>query len=293
MSVQRHRFVSWAWVVLGASLLAAACAAPQKITKADPRALLRQGRYIEARQALIESEKPRKTPVGQALIAITLVAERPDAMGRDLAKIVLKNALPIDTPGEVFLKLGEEAGSQPAMADLLAATFMVEAALGAVGLEPGQPAAVNETLPLATRHQIGTRLLFILADASTAHSGIFPIDRVHALWKTTLGLLMEGARSLEYPADPKFAFDTYLALGTLAEAIGSTATMSDKVVEMLSMAVLIVESNPAIRVSVECDLRSPVDNLRKALAYERPLLQRLERALANVKGCRRGTYEPK
>jgi len=289
------------WIrVLGAALLCGAasiafsgCGAAQKAAKPDARALLREGKYTEARRVLLDSEKIKKTTEGQALIAITLVAERPDAMGRDLAKIVLKNVMDLDSPGSVILKVGDESATQPVMADLLTASFMIEAALGAVGLEPGQPAAVDGRIPLDTRHRIGTRLLFIMADAVTAHSGILPIDRIHALWKTTLALLMEGARSLEYPADPKFAFETYLALGTLASTVGTMATMSNQVIEMMSIAVLIVESNPSIRVPVECDLRSPVDKLRKAVAYERPLLQRLERALANVKGCRRGTYEPK
>jgi len=279
--------------LLGALVvLAASCGAPEVEVTVNPRSLMQKGRFKEARQILMEQEKGNPTPEGQALIALSFVAEQPDAGSRDQAKRVLKSAMNLGSTGEVLLAMCDEADVMPFATDLLVATFLVEAALGSVGLEPGKPAGVTDEMDAETRQRTGTRLTNILATSVEQHKDILPVGRIHALWKSALVLISDNSSELEFKGRPKFAFQTYLAQARLSSIIGLAAQGSMQASEMLEITVRIIESNESIRVSVECDLRSPVNTLRKALAYDRPRLSRLEKALEKAKGCTRGTYDP-
>ncbi len=292
LKFRNPKAIGYPLCIISIFIFVVSCGAPQKETGPDPRALMLEGRYEEARQVLLDKEATKRTAEGQALIALSLVAELPNARGRDLAKKVLFDAMDLGTPGDVLLLLCKEADLLPATIDLTVSTFLVETALGSIGLEPGRPAKINEKVSQEKRHMIATKLTFLLATSVERKKGSIPLDRIYALWHTGLALIMDSSSHLIFPKRPLFAYETYLAHGSLAGSVGIAAHASNQAKEMTEVAVLIVEHNPSIRVSVECDLRSPVDKLRKAMAYDRPRLVRLERALAEAKGCTRGTYEP-
>jgi hypothetical protein len=278
-------------ILTGGMLLMAAllscCGGPQQVAKADPVALLAAGRYADARAA---AEAGSGDPVlDRAVIALSRLAEDPTKPGAAQALDTLLahgNAVAATATADRMLGL---IGSLPKPAQDDVSMPAAEVALAAAGKGPlarsqsGPVPGSEVSRSLAT--SVLARLQIWLAESAAAPNP----ERLLRAWNGSYTLLGGSMDT----GNPVQAWKLYTALAGLAVILDDTARDSDLTKVLLRSTVEVVEQNPEITIAVRCDLASPFDKLRAALTYDRDLLGRLERSVADAVGCSRGKYAPK
>lgn len=167
-------------------------------------------------------------------------------------------------------------------------TALAEVALGAAGygrLAPKDGIAVD-AVGAATR-ALAVSVLERLAVALDTTSRLDTAGLL-VIWNSCFSL-MGGSFEAE---DAHQAWRLYAAVAAVAIFTAAEAPNSDIAEALLGALVTVVEVNPDIQPAVRCDLASPFEELKNALAYKRPLLGRLEEAVKGAIGCTRGTYAP-
>jgi hypothetical protein len=92
--------------------------------------------------------------------------------------------------------------------------------------------------------------------------------------------------------DDVHAWRLFQSISKMAFFINSREPRGDLANVLLGAAVTVIEANPEIAVPVRCDLASPYEDLKKAMAYNRENMARLENAVKEAAGCTRGMYAP-
>jgi hypothetical protein len=163
-----------------------------------------------------------------------------------------------------------------------------EAALGAVSFGPLAPETTPSiTIGVATR-DLAADVLDQIATALAAPDAAVSSGRLLALWNACYSL-DGGEFAAETDVD---AWRLFGSIGGIALFIARAEPTSDLANALLGAAVTTIETNPSIAVPARCDLASPYEDLRAAMAHKRELLARLEKAVADAAGCTRGTYAP-
>jgi hypothetical protein len=275
----------------GGLLIAAAwllgCGGAQQVEKADPVSLLAAGRYAEARSAAKADTGDQV--LNRAVVALSYLAEseEPAATERSLASLledggaiasaaaademlVLVSRLPADVPDGLSLTAVEVALAAAGRGPLV----KVQA-----GPEPGSDVARSLAASVLDRLH-----LWLASGGDTPDP-----QRLLDAWNGSYSLL---GGSMHTGDNAWLAWKLYMAIAGLAVVLDDIARDSDLTKVVLRSAVEVVEQNPDITTAVRCDLASPLVELRAALAYDRALSGRLERALAEATGCTRGKFAP-
>ena len=262
------------------------CGGARGVDEADPLALLTSGRYAEARQAAMK--KGVVDAKGRAIIAISLVLENPtDSSGKEAVKALTEGVNEIGTAISAVDTL-ELAFEVPQPVDYEASFLMAEAALGSVGQGPF---AVSNglTIPVgAASRNLGVAILERVYNALIPTDVDIQPERLLQIWN---GCFTLGGGSTEAD-DQVQAWKLLRSIGGLAIMMYKAAPDHDLTDVLLAASVNIIENNPDIAIPAKCDLSSPFDGLKSALAHKRELSARLERSVAAALGCTRGTYAP-
>ncbi len=262
------------------------CGGTTEVQRVDPYLLLTEGRYAEARAAVVKDNT--KDPKSRAIVAISLAAEDPSEQNGASAV----RALTDDTGDSDIL---------PTLANLLNLTFYIpqpvstqvslriaEVALGALGQGPlATPDLKDNPVGDGTR-RLAVFTLERVNDALEQPRVAFESNRILAIWEGC-SALMGAAFAVTDDAQAWLLFDS---LGGIAVVVEDAAPNSDLSLLLLDSVVVVLESNPEIAIAARCDLSSPFDDLRLALAHKRNLAGRLEAATSGAVGCTRGTYAP-
>jgi hypothetical protein len=254
--------------------------------EADPLVLLAKGSYAEARSAVFK--KTSITAKDRAIVALSFVAEKPGgSAGKEAVGALSEEADDIGAAASAveMLDLAFEI-PQPVAYEV--AFVLAEAALGALGQGPLAGSAGRETnagelgrsLSIAILERVFLALIPIEAEIKP--------DRLLKIWNGCF-ILSGGSTEME---DEVQAWRLFKSVGGLAVLMNKAAPDSNLTDVLLTAAVNTVESNPDIAIPARCDLSSPFDDLKFALAHNRELLGRLETAVAAAMGCTRGTYAP-
>jgi len=276
--------IGWGGCLLAAVLIG--CGGPQETKKLSADELLADGRYADARAAV--AARGGGAPRDQAIVAVSRIAERPD---RESAKAAVE-----------LLHAGGQVEAAVAANELLALMFTlpadvdnevsilaVEVALGAAGLGPLARVEVTPVPGSEISTSLAISVLERLHLWLAVYSGAVDPPRLLDGWNgcyTLLGGSLEQGNDLD-------AWRLYSSLAHLSVLVHDGAPGSSLSTVMLRTTVEAVEQNTEIAVAVRCDLSSPLDKLRSALARDRELGGRLERATGTAEGCTRGTYAPR
>lgn len=279
------RTIGHGWLLLVAVFLFA-CGAKQPTQATDPLTLLKEGRYPEARVAAVNAGLDNDT--NRAIAALTYVTESPVASSAKLAVNTLnKDAGNVRTAAVVTLMLGLTSALPPPVSPDVSMAI-AESALGAVSYGPYAPGTKPTlTVGAASRELAGlvlARVGFALANAE------FQVGRQRLLqiWNSCYSL--DGG---DFEADGAYrAWRLFKSISTIAIFMGRVDPTDDFTNALFNAAITVVEANPEITIAAKCDLGSPYDDLKKALALKRDLLGRLETALSGATGCSRGTFAP-
>ncbi len=277
--MKRHAWLFLAFFIVG-------CGGRAVKVEIDPYALLKEGRYAEARAAMVA--KGGKTPKDRGLVALSFIAEDPtaakakeaiaaltegtDGAGAAIAALEMLNLIP-DIP-------------QPVLPDV--SFWTIDAAVGTTGRGPLAP-STGTPLPVSeqTRNiawSVLERLYLTLLPTDVSIQS----NRLISIWNSCF-VLCSGSFEI---ADDVQAWSLFQSVGGLAVMMSQTDINVDVANRLLDSAVTVLENNPQIAIAARCDLGSPFDDLRLALAHKRKLLSRLELAVAVATGCTRGTYAP-
>jgi hypothetical protein len=272
-------------VVLVATALAG-CGGAQAPGTSDPVDLLLSGDWEGARRGAAEGGTD--SPEGRAVVALSHLAQSPGAASAAVAVEVLSagpDAAVAEAAATTMLALLARLDLQVSEEVPLLA---VEAALGAVGLGPlARSSPTGSAWGPASRGlavAVLERLSTWVRSSSTAPSPARLLDA----WNGAYTLLGGSPVAPDAPD----AWRLYSAAGWLAVIAAESDPDADLSGVLLDFTVRVVEGNESIVVAVRCDISSPFDRLRPAIARDRKLLGRLERAVASASGCSRGTYAP-
>jgi hypothetical protein len=279
----RSRFVP---ALALAALLAACGGAQERGPIADPRELLGRGEYVAARLAALA--RGGDAPADRAVIALSLIAEHPDREAAARAVDALAKGGARDAAVRAAIEMLAIYPTAPDCADAERALLAAEIGLGAAGLGPLAAGSAASASGGAGDFDLGTAILERLR-LGLAGAGAIETARLLAIWNGCFSLL---GGSMRGPTDAQ-GWALYENLGGLAALVGKAAPDTALARALLASAVAAVEANPALTTAVRCDLGSPFDDLRTALTYDRDLLGRLERAVAQALGCTRGRYAPR
>jgi hypothetical protein len=248
--------------------------------------LLTEGRFAEARAAVVKENAT--DPMSRAIVAMSLAAEDPSEQNGALAV----QALTGDTGDSETLSAVANALNlafyipQPVTAEI--SLSISEVALGALGQGPlAAPGSKGTSVSNETRKVAVFALERVKIALAQPHVA-FESSRILALWNGC-SALMAGAFAAPDDALAWLLFDS---LGDIAVVVQDAAPNSELSLLLLESVVVVLESNPEIAIAARCDLSSPFDNLKLALAYKRNLAGRLEMATSGAVGCTRGTYAP-
>jgi hypothetical protein len=262
------------------------CGGKPTVQRADPYLLLTEGQFAEARAAIVTENA--RDPMSRAIVAVSLAAEDPSTRNGALAI----EALTDDRGQSETLAAVARALNlafyipQPVSAEV--SLLISEVALGTLG--QGPLASPSVTPPPASD---GTRdtALFALERVKIAldqPNVAFGPSRILAIWNGCLAL-MDNALATPEEAQAWLLFHS---LGNMAAVVQNAAPNSDLALVLLKSAVAVVEGNPSIAIAARCDLSSPFESLKMALAHKRNLAGRLGKATSGAVGCTRGTYAP-
>ncbi len=266
------------------ALAVIACGARQGGDESDPVTLIRQGRYAEARRlARLTPDDPRS----RGIIALTYVAESPTAERGKRATETLTTAAEDVRAAAAAAEMLALAPELPDPVDPEVSFALAEVALGAVSYGPYAPDATPSITVGAASRDLALAVLDRVALALDRTGGVSSA-RLLAIWNGCYSLT---GGSFETPSDVD-AWRLLQSIAVLALFVKSAGTDEDFADVLLGAAVNVIEANPTIAVAVGCDLSSPYEDLKKAMAYNREHLARLENAVRDAAGCTRGTYAP-
>lgn len=269
------------------SLFAVGCGGRDKGGQADPMALLRQGRCAEARSAALAQGIEREG--NRALVALCHIAESPvDESAKKAISVLGSNAGDIRAAAAAseMLSLVSELPEPP---DTTGSLLLAEAALGAVSCGPLAPSSTAPSITVGTASRdLALAVLHRVSEALLIPGAGIDDRRLLSIWNGCFSL--DGGSFEAKGAYP--AWQLYKSIATIALFVSRGKPESDFAKVLLGAAISVVEHNPGISVAVRCDLSSPFDDLKAAVAYDREILGRLERSVVNAAGCSRGTYAP-
>lgn len=281
-----RRQISFTGLLIFMAFHLAACSGAVQKTSRTPEDMLAEGRYEAAREAAQSGAE--STPLDRAIVAMSHLAQNP---GNDGAKLAL----------EALSRDSSDVASEVAAAEMLRLVHVVppsanadfevlaaQVALGAVGV--GRMATTSRSA------SVGTEASRILAVAVLEQLSLWAAldnrapdsERLLEVWNGAFTLLGGGFSV----SSSGLAWRMYMSVASLAVLGDQIAPGSDLSKVLLRSAVSVVEENESISIAVRCDLASPFDQLRSALARDRDLLGRLERSVATATGCSRGKYAP-
>jgi hypothetical protein len=271
-------------VALGVALLS--CGGRQAGGTDDPIALLRQGLYKEARAAARKQDPPDQTSL--AIVALTYIAEKPLSESGEKAVAILTKELGDVRAAAAATEMLGVAFELPEPVDPEVSLLLAEAALGAASYGPFAPAtnpsitvgAASRDLALSVLERVG--LALSESEIATATS------RLLTIWNSCFSLT---AGSFE-ARDTAHAWRLFLSISRMALFVSRAEPGEDLANVLLNASVTVIEANRDIVVAARCDLASPYEALKKAMAYNRGNLARLEKAVADAAGCTRGIYAP-
>ena len=261
------------------------CGSRQTGTDTDPLSLLRQGRFPEARIAAVEAGLDSDT--NRAVAALTYIADSPvkssalltvKTLNRDVGSI---RSAAVATE---MLTLAFELPSPTPELSLLAA----ETALGAVSYGPYSPGTKPILNVGAASRNLSGAVLERAALALSRPDAHIDRQRLQKIWNACYSL-DGGTFEAE---DDAAAWRLFTSIGAIAVFLAKSDPIGDLTNVLLGAAVTVVETNPDIAIAARCDIASPFDDLKAAMAYKRELLARLEAAVKDAVGCSRGTYAP-
>ncbi|MDJ0763799.1 MAG: hypothetical protein QNJ97_12525 [Myxococcota bacterium] len=278
------RHVNLPYVLL--SFLFIGCGGAQIREGADPLALLRQGRFAEARS--VAEHRGVADPTMRAVVALSLVAETPKPSRGAKAVVALAEGTNEIGAAAAAVEMLDLAFTIEKPISTEAAMLISEAALGSVGYGPLKAETVPSLPPGMASRALGTAVLERVFFALDGSNAAVDLNRLLTIWNScfTLG---GGSAAAE---DEVQAWRLFRSIGGLAVIVEGVAPDSDLSKVLLAAAVAVVESNPNIAIAARCDLASPFDQLKMAVAHNRNLLGRLEGAVVAATGCTRGTYAP-
>jgi hypothetical protein len=283
--MNRHRGT----IVTAAALVAivcSGCGGADAGRGVDPVAMLSEGKYAEARAIVLE--KGMVSPRDRAVVAISLVAENPsEASGLEAVKALLEGTSSVGAAAAASDML-EIAFELPPIENVEFSIVLVETAVGAVGQGPYAPSTAPVMPVGAASRALAVSVLERIFLALAGRQILIDFDRILGIWNACF-TLTGGATEA---ADDVEAWRFFHSLGGLAVIINDAAPDSDLTTVLLSASISVLEQNPSIAIAARCDLSSPFEGLKLAVAYKRKLLVRLEGALAAASGCTRGTYAP-
>ncbi len=267
-------------------LMLLGCGGAQEKRGADPIALLAEGRYAEARA--IALSRGTKEPNNRAIVAISLVAEKPDASTCKKAVTALTDGINGVGAAAGAVDMLELAFHLPRPIPIEVSVALAETALGSVGQGPFAPSMVPAMSVGAASRGLAVGVLERVHLAFEESDKVLESSRLLAIWNSCF--ILNGG-SME-ALDERDAWRMFQSIGGLAIIQSKLARDSDFAIVLLTAAVSVLENNPGIAIAARCDLASPFDGLKTALAYDMKLLGKLELAVAAATGCTRGTYAP-
>ncbi len=255
----------------------------------DALSLLKEGRCEEARRAA-EVSRTMDSQSKRTVVAFCSIVPSPSSESGKHAVTLLRaesGEIHSAAAAEEMLRLNEVF---PDRVSSEASKILAEAALGAVGFGPLAPK--NGSLPsdavgAATRN-LAVSVLERAAAATEGEVVSMGTAELLVIWNSCFSLL-GGTFEVE---DSHEAWRLFTSLANIALFAFDHEPTADLTEALLSATVSAVEANPPIQPAVRCDLSSPFDALKNALAYKRPLLGRLEAAVKGAIGCSRGTFAP-
>ncbi len=269
------------------TIVGTGCGGRNKGKQADPVLLLRQGKYAEARAAALAQGIENKG--NRPLVAMTHIAESPsDESAKKAISVLSENNGDVRAAASAveMLALVSELPEPP---DTPFSLLLSEAALGAVSLGPLAPSAAAPAITVgAASRSLALAVLERVAEALIIPGAGVDYRRLLSIWNGCFSL--DGG-SFEAESDYE-AWQLYKSIATIALFVSTGTPNGDFAKVLLGATISVVENNPVIAVAVRCDLSSPFDALKSAVAYDRESIGRLERSVVNAAGCSRGTYAP-
>ena len=272
--------------VLLLAVILFACGAKQPSQSLSPLALLEAGRYTEARVAAVAAGLENDT--NRAVAALTYVADSPtDASAKLAVSTLNKDAGNVRTAAVVTQMLTLASELLPSVS-VDVSMAIAESALGAVSYGPYSPGTKPTlTVGAASRALAGA----VLERVSLALSGSdiqVSRQRLLQIWNSCYS--MDGG---DFDADGAYrAWRLFKSISAIALFMARVDLTDDFTSALFSAAITVVEANPEITIAAKCDMASPYDEMKNALAQKRDILGRLEAALSGATGCSRGTYAP-
>ncbi len=263
--------------------LFAGCGGSQKGAVSDPVELLKAGKANEAREA---AELATLSPeMKAAVIALSYIIEQ----RHKEATAALRKPLGEYHSMAAATAMLETAKLLPENVLTLSSLSTVETALGAIGLGPSAPAGSKPISSIGpASREIAVLILERIAVIVEAPDSSISSAKLLVLWNGCFHLDGGNFRG----KDDAQAWRMFTSIALIAIFADKVFRGEDLTLALLGAAVSVVESNTGIQTAVRCDLASPFDALKKAVAYNRPLLGRLEFAVKDSVGCTRGTYSP-
>jgi len=262
------------------------CGGAQAPGDRGPVDLLLSGDWEGARAAV--EERGTDSPEDRAVVALSHLAQSPGRASATVAVGVLSagpDAAVAEAGAADMLELLARL-DLPAEEEL--PLLAVETALGAVGLGPLARSSPTGSAVGPASRDLAVAVLERLSTWARSSSAAPSPARLLDAWNGAYTLL-GGSPVLQGAPD---AWRLYSAVGWLAVMAAESDPDAGLSGVLLDFAVGVVEGNESIVVAVRCDISSPFDRLRPAIARDRKLLGRLERAVASASGCSRGTYAP-
>jgi hypothetical protein len=286
MNMTRHLVRVLGFAAGALALHAAGCGGAGVGQADDPLALLSEGRYAEARATILE--RGMTAPRDRAIVAVSLVAENPSqAAGEEAVKALSEGTSGVGAAAAAADML-EIAFEIPPIENVEFSIVLVETAVGAVGQGPYAPATAPVMPVGAASRALAVSVLERIYLALAGRQILVDFDRILEIWNACYSLTGGATEA----ADDVEAWRMFHSLGGLAVIINDAAPDSDLAGVLLGASVSVLERNPSIAIAARCDLSSPFEGLKQAVAYKRRLLVRLEGAVAAATGCTRGTYAP-
>ncbi|MCP4199765.1 MAG: hypothetical protein GY762_21685 [Proteobacteria bacterium] len=262
------------------------CGGKPDVQRVDPYLLLTEGQYAEARAAIVKENA--KDPMSRAIVAASLAAEDPSTQNGALAVQALTDGAEESAILSAATRALNLAFYIPQPVTTEVSLLISEVALGALGQGAlASPSTTPLSLNDATR-QVAVSVLERVKIALDEPGALFESNRILTIWNSCSALM----NNVLVVTDDAQAWLLFHSLGGIAVVVQEAAPNSELSLLLLESTVIALESNPAIAIAARCDLSSPFDNLKMALAYKRNLAGRLEVATSGGLGCTRGTYAP-
>ena len=281
-----HFFNAAKLTLLLAATCLISCSGAKGKPEADPMELLSKGRFREARATV--QKKGAKSPTDRAIIALSLVAENPTKERAQESVTALGTGVDEIETAAAALELLDLVFVIPGPVEYEVSLLAVEVALGSVGKGPLTPTTAPNIPIGAASKRLQVSALERTHFALIGTELYIDSPRLLAIWNACFSL---SGGSFTAPDDVQ-AWRLFHSIGGLAVTMSKAAPDTDLAKVLSGAAVAVLESNQSIAIAARCDIGSPFDGLKSALAYDRELSFRLEKSVASAKGCSRGTYAP-